>query len=132
MLELIQARAVCCRCSRITLGVLRILQKARSALNCRRGSDGVGRTGTLFAFQQYGIKPDVVTFAKGIAGGLPWAAFSPAKKSAGVLTSGTHAATFGGNPVVCAGALEVLAQLTPELLDGVKKKGALIWDTIES
>jgi acetylornithine/N-succinyldiaminopimelate aminotransferase len=93
---------------------------------------GIGRTGTLFAFQQYGITPDVVTFAKGIAGGLPMGGILASGKAADVLTAGTHAATFGGNPVSCAAANEVMSQLTPELLDGVVKKGALIRDTIKS
>jgi acetylornithine/N-succinyldiaminopimelate aminotransferase len=93
---------------------------------------GVGRTGTLFAYQQYGITPDVVTFAKGIAGGLPMGGILAGEKSAGVLTAGTHAATFGGNPVSCAAALEVMRQLTPELLESVTKKGGLIRDTIKS
>ena len=84
---------------------------------------GVGRTGTLFAFQQYGLAPDVVTFAKGIAGGLPMGGILANEKCAGVLTAGTHAATFGGNPISAAAALEVLSQLTPELLESVTKKG---------
>ncbi len=91
---------------------------------------GIGRTGTLFAYQQYGIKPDVVTFAKGIAGGLPMGGILANEKCAKVLSAGTHAATFGGNPVAAAGALEVLSQLSPELLDEVQKKGAYIRSTI--
>jgi acetylornithine/N-succinyldiaminopimelate aminotransferase len=87
---------------------------------------GIGRTGSLFAFQQYGILPDVVTFAKGIAGGLPMGGVIANEKCASVLTAGTHAATFGGNPIAAAAALEVLSQLTPELLDDVKKKGEYI------
>lgn len=93
---------------------------------------GVGRTGSLFAYQQYGIRPNVVTFAKGIAGGLPMGGILADEKCDAVLTAGTHAATFGGNPVSCAAALEVLCQLTPELLDSVVKKGTLIRETIKS
>jgi acetylornithine/N-succinyldiaminopimelate aminotransferase len=93
---------------------------------------GIGRTGSLFAFQQYGIMPDVLTFAKGIAGGLPMGGVIANKKCAAVLTAGTHAATFGGNPVAATAALEVLGQLTPELLDGVRKKGEYIKDAIKS
>jgi acetylornithine/N-succinyldiaminopimelate aminotransferase len=93
---------------------------------------GVGRTGSLFAFQQYGILPDVVTFAKGIAGGLPMGGILANDKCAGVLTAGTHAATFGGNPISAAAALEVLSQLTPELLDGVVQKGEYIRSVIKS
>jgi acetylornithine/N-succinyldiaminopimelate aminotransferase len=92
---------------------------------------GVGRTGTLFAFEQYGIKPDVVSFAKGIAGGLPMGGFMAGNKCADVLTAGTHATTFGGNPVCAAGALEVLDQLNDELLAEVTKKGKYIAEKIK-
>jgi len=92
---------------------------------------GVGRTGTLFAFEQYGIKPDAVSFAKGIAGGLPMGGFMAGNKCADVLTAGTHATTFGGNPVCAAGALEVLDQLNDELLAEVTKKGKYIAEKIK-
>lgn len=91
---------------------------------------GIGRTGTLFAFQQYGISPDVVTFAKGIAGGLPMGGLLTNETCAAVLSAGMHATTFGGNPITCAGALEVLNQLTPEVLDEVTKKGTYIRSAI--
>ena len=93
---------------------------------------GVGRTGTLFAFQQYGITPDAVSFAKGIAGGLPLGGIMANEKCAGVLTAGTHATTFGGNPVAAAGALEVLRQLDDTVLVEVIKKGEYIKETIKS
>ena len=92
---------------------------------------GVGRTGTLFTYQQFGIEPDVVSFAKGIAGGLPMGGILANAKCSGVLTPGTHATTFGGNPVAAAGALEVLSQLSDAALSEVKKKGAYITETIE-
>ena len=69
---------------------------------------GIGRTGTLFAFQQYGIRPDAVSFAKGIAGGLPMGGFLVNEKCRPVLGPGSHASTFGGNPVCSAAALAVL------------------------
>ena len=84
---------------------------------------GVGRTGSLFCFQQYDILPDVMSFAKGIGGGLPLAGILAGEKTRGVLTPGTHATTFGGNPVSCAGALSVLEQLDDKLLAAVKEKG---------
>jgi len=87
---------------------------------------GVGRTGTLFAFEQYGIQPDVVSFAKGIAGGLPMGGIMANEKCSAVLTPGTHATTFGGNPVAAAGALEVLRQLDGAALAGVTEKGLYI------
>ena len=93
---------------------------------------GVGRTGTLFAFQQYGIKPDVISFAKGIAGGLPLGGFLANEKCSAILTSGTHATTFGGNPVAAAGAIEVLNQLDEKALKEVTKKGEFIKEQIQS
>ena len=93
---------------------------------------GVGRTGTLFAFEQYGIKPDVVSFAKGIAGGLPMGGIMASEKCSAVLTAGTHATTFGGNPVSAAAALEVLNQLNEETLAEVAKKGDYIRGEVSS
>jgi len=91
---------------------------------------GIGRTGSLFCFQQYGIMPDAVTFAKGIAAGLPFGGVLAAKSCAGTLSAGTHATTFGGNPICAAGANAVLAELTPDFLGEVTEKGAYIRETV--
>ena len=93
---------------------------------------GVGRTGSLFCFQQYDILPDVCSFAKGIGGGLPLAGVMAGEKTESVLTPGTHATTFGGNPICCAGALSVLEQLDDALLDSVRKKGAYLKEKISA
>ena len=93
---------------------------------------GVGRTGSLFCFQQYGIEPDAVTFAKGIAAGLPFGGVLAAKSCAATLSAGTHATTFGGNPICAAGAAAVLAELTPSFLSEVTEKGAYIRETVSS
>ena len=93
---------------------------------------GAGRTGTLFAFQQYDVTPDVISFAKGIAGGLPLGGIMANEKCAGVLTAGTHATTFGGNPVAAAGAIEVLSQLDDAALNEVTKKGMYIREKVQS
>ena len=86
---------------------------------------GVGRTGAFYCYQNYGVLPDVVTSAKGIASGLPLSACLCAGPLADVLGPGTHGSTFGGNPVACAGALVVLGRLSdPAFLEGVRKKGA--------
>ncbi|MCL2335151.1 MAG: aspartate aminotransferase family protein [Endomicrobia bacterium] len=77
---------------------------------------GMGRTGKFFAFEHYGVKPDVVTLAKSIANGLPLGAAIACGKAAEVFTYGDHGSTFGGNPVCCAAALAVLKQMTPALL----------------
>ena len=87
---------------------------------------GIGRTGTFFAYQQYGIVPDVVTFAKGVAGGLPMGGFLANEKCRGVLTAGTHGSTFGGNPVSAAAALAVMEVLSDETIAAVAEKGAYL------
>ena len=92
---------------------------------------GVGRTGTLFAFQQYGIMPDALSFAKGIAGGLPMGGFLVNEKCRNVLGPGTHATTFGGNPVCAAAGCAVLDILDQGVLDQVKEKGAYLRQSIE-
>lgn len=92
---------------------------------------GIGRTGTLFAYEQYGIEPDMVTFAKGIGGGLPLGGVLFNQKTADIFQPGDHGTTFGGNPVVCAGALAVMEQLTPQLLDQVKRNGNYIMEKLK-
>ncbi len=92
---------------------------------------GTGRTGTLFCFQRYGVLPDVCTFAKGIAGGLPFGGMLAGEKCADTLSAGTHASTFGGNPVCAAAALAVLDILSPSELGEVRAKGEYIRAKIE-
>lgn len=87
---------------------------------------GIGRTGTLFAFEQFGIKPDIVTMAKGLGGGVPIGAMACTSK-ADVLIPGDHASTFGGNPLVTAAAKIVLEELIDnQLLEHVKEVGAYL------
>ena len=87
---------------------------------------GIGRTGTLFAFEQFGINPDIVTMAKGLGGGVPIGAMACTSK-ADILVPGDHASTFGGNPLVTAAAKVVLKELTANhLLDHVKEVGAYL------
>ena len=93
---------------------------------------GVGRTGSLFAFQQYGIYPDVVSFAKGIAGGLPFGGVMANEKCRNVFTPGTHGTTFGGNPVAAAAACYVLDTLDDGFLAQVQEKGAYLRSRIEA
>lgn len=84
---------------------------------------GNGRTGKMYAYMNYGLEPDVVTTAKGLAGGLPIGACLLSDKVKDVLGFGDHGSTFGGNPVSCAAALSVVKRIDDELLDDVKKKG---------
>ena len=93
---------------------------------------GVGRTGSLFAFQQYDILPDVVSFAKGIAGGLPMSGIMASEKCMDVLVPGTHATTFGGNPVCAAAGLVVQEMLSDEFLAGVSEKGEYLRRELEA
>mgnify|MGYP002595112159 CR=1 FL=1 len=93
---------------------------------------GVGRTGSLFAFQQYGILPDVASFAKGIAGGLPMSGILANEKCRDVLGPGTHATTFGANPVCAAAGLVVQETLTDAFLEDVRAKGTYLRNQIEA
>ena len=87
---------------------------------------GNGRSGELYAYMTYGLKPDVVSTAKGLGGGLPIGACMLGERVENTLTPGTHGSTFGGNPAVCAGALSILSRIDDELLSGVREKSAYI------
>ncbi|PJA31647.1 MAG: aspartate aminotransferase family protein [Zetaproteobacteria bacterium CG_4_9_14_3_um_filter_53_7] len=85
---------------------------------------GVGRTGSMFAYEQAGITPDVLTLAKGLGGGVPIGAMLASEKVAASFGPGTHGSTFGGNPLSCSAALTVLDVIESEaLLDNVKARG---------
>ena len=84
---------------------------------------GIGRTGTLFAYEQYGLQPDVVTSAKGLGGGLPIGAVLLGERVKDTLGAGSHGTTFGGNPVCCAGACEVMRRMDEDFLLDVARKG---------
>ncbi|MBQ8248630.1 MAG: aspartate aminotransferase family protein [Clostridia bacterium] len=92
---------------------------------------GIGRTGKMFGFEHFGIKPDIMTLAKGLGGGLPIGAFIAGEKCEETLGAGLHGSTFGANPVVTAGALEVISRVSaPEFLAEVTKKGQYIIDSV--
>lgn len=91
---------------------------------------GNGRTGMLYGYMNYGILPDIVTTAKGLGGGLPIGATLLGEKVKDVYKPGDHGSTFGGNPAVCAGALNVLSRITDTLLAEVRDKSKLIFDTL--
>ncbi len=92
---------------------------------------GVGRTGKLFAFEHYGISPDIVTTAKGLGGGLPLGCVMFGERTENVLVAGDHATTFGGNPVATAGAKYILEKMDAAFLDGVAEKGEYIRSRLE-
>ena len=91
---------------------------------------GIGRTGKLFAYEYFDVKPDIVTFAKGIGGGLPIGGTLFGEKCCDVLQPGDHGTTYGGNPVACAGALAVLERIDDDFLKEVEKKGAYMKEKI--
>ena len=92
---------------------------------------GNGRTGQLYAYMNYGLHPDVVTTAKGLAGGLPLGACLLGEKVKDVFSYGDHGSTFGGNPVACAAALSVFTRLTDSFLAQVREKAALLRSLLE-
>ena len=87
---------------------------------------GNGRTGTYFAYQQYGITPDIVTTAKGLGGGLPIGAVLFGEKLQDTMTPGSHGSTFGGNPVVAAGACSIVERIDDDFLGEVQRKSEKI------
>ncbi len=92
---------------------------------------GMGRSGSMFACQKYGVKPDVMAVAKALGNGLPIGAFLTSEKAA-VLVPGDHGSTYGGNPLVCAGASAVLDLFENEnVLDNVNRVGAYLWEKLE-
>ena len=88
---------------------------------------GNGRCGTLYAYQQYDVSPDVVTTAKGLGGGLPIGACMMFERTEKTLGAGDHGSTFGGNPVACAGALNILSRIDDALLAAVQAKSKKIF-----
>lgn len=91
---------------------------------------GVGRTGKLFAYEHFGIKPDIVSFAKGMGGGLPIGGFIMNDKVSGVLGEGDHGSTFGGNPIVAAGGCVVMKTIDEDFLSEITAKGNFIIDEL--
>ncbi len=91
---------------------------------------GNGRTGALYGYMNYGVTPDIVTTAKGIGGGLPIGVCMLGEKCKDVFTPGSHGSTFGGNPVCCAGAYNILSRIDDELLRSVREKSSLAIETL--
>ncbi len=92
---------------------------------------GIARTGNLFGFNEFGVNPDIVTCAKGLGGGLPIGAVLCNDKLSNTFVPGDHGSTFGGNPVVCAGAIEVLNELcNTSSYNSIYNKGQLIKNTL--
>lgn len=92
---------------------------------------GIGRTGKLFAYEHFGVQPDLITVAKGLGAGLPIGGILFDKSCSHVLEPGDHGTTFGGNPVICAGGVEVLKRIDSGFLNQVAEKGNLMKAQIE-
>ncbi|WP_434223252.1 acetylornithine/succinyldiaminopimelate transaminase [Sinimarinibacterium thermocellulolyticum] len=106
-------------------GVRALCDRHRALLIYDEVQTGNGRSGSLFAYEQYGVTPDVLTTAKGLGGGFPIGAMLTTDALAGVLAFGTHGSTYGGNPLACAVAEAVIEELArPELLRNVGERAA--------
>lgn len=91
---------------------------------------GNGRTGKYFSYEHFNISPDIVTTAKGMAGGLPMGAVLFGEKVKDVVTPGSHGSTFGGNPIACAGAVSIVERIDDAFLESVTEKGKYIVDKL--
>lgn len=124
MLELIQGESgVNVLDRQFVLGVEKLCRERGALLIVDEVQTGNGRTGYLYAYQGYGISPDIVTTAKGLGGGLPIGACMLFGKCGEIFGRGDHGSTFGGNPAVCAGAYSVISRIDDKLLAGVREKG---------
>lgn len=107
-------------------GVAKIAKEKNMLVIIDEVQTGNGRTGKLYSYMHYGITPDIVSTAKGLAGGLPLGCTMFGEKVKDVLTPGSHGSTFGGNPICCAGAISILSRLDDEMLSQIAKKGEYI------
>ena len=124
ILEVVQGEGGVCSLDHEYLqGVQALCHQYDALLIIDEVQTGVGRTGTMFAYQQFGLTPDIITLAKGLGGGLPIGAFVLGEKVQDTLGKSDHGSTFGANPVSCAGANAVLAKIDDAFLAEVKRKG---------
>ena len=112
-------------------GLGKLCRERDILLICDEVQTGNGRTGYMYAYQAYGISPDIVTTAKGLGGGLPIGACMLFDKCKAVFGFGDHGSTFGGNPVVCAGACSVISRIDEKLLSDVRKKGEYLMSELK-
>ncbi len=107
-------------------GVFEIAKEKNMLVIIDEVQTGNGRTGKLYSYMHYGVMPDIVSTAKGLAGGLPLGATMLGEKVQDILTPGSHGSTFGGNPICCAGAISILSRIDDNLLTDVTKKSEYI------
>ncbi len=114
-------------------GVRALCDEKNLLMICDEVQSGMGRTGTWFAWQGYGVQPDLFTCAKALGGGLPMGALVSNKRLADVFTPSSHASTFGGNPVAAAASRAVIDVIESEgLLENAAKIGALLKERLEA
>lgn len=133
IMELVQGEGgVIALDSDFVVGVSDLCKKYNNLLIIDEVQTGNGRCGTLYAYQGYDIMPDVITTAKGLAGGLPIGACLMFEKTRDVLKPSLHGSTFGGNLISCAGAINVLSRIDDELLNQVSEKSKYIFDSLKN
>ena len=111
--------------------VVKLCEKYNVLLMIDEVQTGNGRTGSLYAYQSYGIEPDVITTAKGLGGGLPIGACLMFGKTEGILGAGLHGSTFGGNPISCAAGISVIERIDDSLLNEVKEKSKYVFEELD-
>ena len=111
-------------------GIAALCQERDILLMCDEVQIGNGRSGMLYGYMNFGVKPDVVSTAKGLCAGLPLGATLLAEKVEYTLGYGDHGSTFGGNPICCAGAISTLSRMDEALLQGVRERSKKIADTL--
>ena len=132
MMELVQGEGGVCKLDEnFVKSVAKLVKEKDMLLIIDEVQTGNGRTGELYAYMHYGIQPDIVTTAKGLGGGLPIGATMLGENVENVLTYGSHGSTFGGNPVSCAGACNIIKRIDDKLLNEVKEKSAYIFSELE-
>ena len=112
-------------------GVAKLCKEQDIVLIIDEVQSGNGRSGYMYAYQSYGIQPDVVSTAKGLAGGLPIGAVLLGEKLKDIFAYGDHGSTFGGNPVSCAAAISIVERIDDKLLEEVREKSSYLFDTFE-
>ncbi|MBQ2759096.1 MAG: acetylornithine/succinylornithine family transaminase [Clostridia bacterium] len=110
--------------------IVKIAEENDLLVICDEVQTGNGRSGSLYAYMNYGITPDIVSTAKGLAGGLPIGATLMGEKTEKTLGASDHGSTFGGNPISCAAAVNVISRIDGELLEDVRRKSQYIIDEL--
>jgi predicted acetylornithine/succinylornithine family transaminase len=132
MLELIQGEGgINVATDDFVKGLRKLCDDKKMLLIIDEVQTGMGRTGEMFCFKHYGIKPDIMTLAKSLGGGLPIGAMLAARHIADTLKPGMHASTFGGSPVICRAALAVFKAIQKEkMLTNAQRMGEYLFDSL--